>query len=80
MKKSIAEIKLSKKAAKKPTKKEVVYDQPFDVQGARCNDLHYDNVQNDDASYTALSKNRKDGDDHDYTHLKKAVRKKETGF
>ena len=79
LRKSIADVTANNKEAKTSTKNEVIYDQPVNVQGPRNAEVHYDNLPNDNATYTALNRNRKNDDDHFYSHLN-AVQQKETGI
>ena len=59
---------------------DVIYEQPDDIKEKVDNEMHYEDFENYDPTYTALDKAKKnDGEDHVYGHLNE-MPMKETGI
>ena len=62
------------------TMADVIYEQPDNVRVKADNEVNYEDLENYDATYTALDKSSKDDDEnHFYSHLNE-MPSKETGI
>ena len=79
LKTSNAKGKSDNKATRNTAKADVIYEQPDNIPGKADNEMNYEELDNYDATYTALDRTRNGDDDHSYSHLNE-MQQKETGI